>query len=307
MSTTLIPQLSPPPDGPGEGPPRPRVAKRVWLAALAVAVVGAALWGLVLLSWMVDEKHFDRPSEQLDAFAAELEGLPGVDEVATERWVEAPTFSDPTSVMSVTVQRSGLPGVLEAACSTGYPDPITWSIIVRTPSAAEVTLQAGASAGAAGGEQCPEFGFDAVGIVDELDRVAPGLAIAPSAWRDGMLSLVALEEGAPAGVARLLPLVEHAEDLRTAAGFPAGADLEINSANLGLILEPGKESAYLRLLTELVGDRGVTSFWADGGEPTDGVEKVQVVAPDSQHAAIEESIRASELRIAGFPVRFIEQ
>jgi hypothetical protein len=34
---------------------------------------------------------------------------------------------------------------------------------------------------------------------------------------------------------------------------------------------------------------------------------VQIVAPDDQHAAIEEIIRSSRLHIADLPVRFLEQ
>ena len=83
---------------------------------------------------------------------------------------------------------------------------------------------------------------------------------------------------------------------------------KINSANLGFVLEPGERDAYLALLTELAEHRAVRSYWADGGgTPIDGVEKVQIVAPDEQHAAIEEVIRSSGLHIADLPVRFIEQ
>ena len=67
-------------------------------------------------------------------------------------------------------------------------------------------------------------------------------------------------------------------------------------------------TGYLALLTELAEDRAVSSFWADGGgAQADGIEKVQIVAPDEQHAAIEEIIRSSGLHIADLPVRFLEQ
>lgn len=308
MSNTLAPESRPAPDLPGAPPARSRTAKRIWIAVVLTAVVGAVLWGLVLLAWMVDETRFDRPSEEFEAFAAEVASLPGVESVDTERWVEAPTFSDPTSVLAVTVQQSGLPALLETACTADYPDPISWGIVVRTPSAAEVTLNGGPAPAAGGGDGCLDFGYDAVPLVAELDRVAPGVAIAPAAWREGTLSLVESTEVPPAGYTALLPLVDHSEDLLVAAGFSAAGDVEINSATLGMILEPGESDAYLRLLTELAEDHGVTSFWASSAdEQTDGVAKVQVVAPDSQHAAIEDAIRSSGLRIAELPVRFLEQ
>ncbi|MEU1971326.1 hypothetical protein ABZ477_06710 [Microbacterium sp. NPDC019599] len=283
--------------------------KRIWVTALVAAIVTVVFGALVVLSWMVDETHFDRPSGAFDEFAEQVEDLPGVDLVDRARWVEAPTFSDPTSWMHVTVDEAGLPGLVDAACSTEYADAVTWSIVVRTPSRAEVSLHAAPAPGTdAGDARCPDFGFDAVRLVDELDRVSPGLAVQPSIWKDGVLTLVALEMEQPTGFADLLPLVERSDDLVAAAGLDADGALEINSANLGALIEPGENRAYLALLRELAEDRAVGSFWADGGgTPTDGVEKVQIVAPEDQHAAIEDSIRSSGLHIADLPVRFIEQ
>jgi len=309
MSTTLTAEPNPAPEGQHADRPRRKIVKRVCLSVLVLAIIGVVTGALVLLSWMVNETHFDRPSQEFDELETQLENLPGVDSVDKERWVEAPTFSDPTSWMSVTVDEAGLPGLLQAACSTGYPDGVTWSIRVRTPSAAEVSLYAAPTApSTAGGDaRCPDFGFDAVRLVDELDRVAPGLAVQPSIWENGRLELVALEE-LPAGFTHLLPLIRHADDLLGAAGLDANAVVEINSANLGLTLEPGESDAYLTLLTELAASHAVSSYWADGGgTPMDGIEKVQIVAPDEQHAAIEELIRSSALHIADLPVRFLEQ
>ena len=145
-------------------------------------------------------------------------------------------------------------------------------------------------------------------LVEELDRVAPGLAVQPTIWENGRLALVALEEEMPTGFTHLLPLIEHADDLLVAAGLDANGVVEVNAANLGLVLEPGESEAYLALLTELAEGRAVSSYWADdAGTQADGIDKVQIVAPDEQHAAIEEIIRSSGLHIADLPVRFLEQ
>ncbi|MDY0908810.1 hypothetical protein [Microbacterium sp. CFBP9034] len=309
MSTTLTTGANPAPD---QDPDRPRskTARRVWLSVLVLAIIGFLLGALVLFAWMVNETHFDRPSQEFDEFEAEVASLPGVESVEKERWVEAPTFWSPTSWIFVTVDEAGLPGLLDAGCSPSYADPVTWSIRVRTQSAAEVSLHAGPTAPAAAGaqEQCPDFGFDAVRLVDELDIVAPGLALQPSVWDNGRFALVALEDEVQAGFTHLLPLIAHADDLLVAAGLDSKKELEINAANLGLVLEPGESDEYLALLTELAEDHAVSSYWADGGgTPIDGVEKVQIVAPDQQREAIEEAIRSSGLHIADRPVRFLEQ
>ncbi|WP_461473914.1 hypothetical protein [Microbacterium sp. HJ5] len=283
--------------------------RRLWIAAAVVAAIGV-LFALILLGWMADETHFDRPSEAFDDVHAQIEGLPGVESVEKERWVEAPTFADPTSWMSVTVDQAGLPGLIEAACAADYADPISWSIRVRTPAAATVSLHATPAARGVDGTlpQCPDFGFDAVRVVEALDRTAPGLAVQPSTWSPGRFVLVAVDEGRPAVLADLLPLVEHADDLVAAAGPDMGEFVEINSADLGLVLGPGEGAEYRALLTALVDDHGVTSFWADTDHTgTDEEATVQIVAPAGQRAEIEESIRASSLPVARFTVRFLEQ
>jgi len=308
MSMTLTSGRNPPRKPDDSDRRRTRIVKRASLAVVALGIVGFAAGALVIFGWMVGETHFDRPSPQFDDYGSQLEKLPGVDAVAKERWVEAPTFSNPTSWMSVIVDEAGLPGLLDAACSTDYPDAVTWSIQVRTAARAGVWLSAvPAAPDSAGGDaQCPDFGFDAVRLVEELTRVAPGLAIQPIS-DDGRLTLVALEE-MPTGLSHLLPLVEHADELLAAAGFDADDVVEINAAKLGFILEPGESDEYLALLTELAEDGAVSSYWADGGgTPVDGIDKVQIVAPDEQHAAIEKIIRSSGLHIADLPLRFIEQ
>lgn len=311
MPRTVTTEPSPAPGGEHAGRPPAKITKRVWLSGLVLAIAGFAIGAAVLYGWMIDETHFDRPSQEFDRLETQLEDIPGVVGVATERWVEAPTFSNPTSWVSVTVDEAGFPGLLEAACSTDYPDPVTWSIRVRTPAAAEVSLHSAPTVAnsADGDERCPDFGFDAAPLVDELDRAAPGLAIQPSIWENGRFALVVVEEEEmPAGFIHLLPLIEHADDLLVAAGLDANEAVEINSANLGFVLEPGESDQYLALLTELTEARAVRSYWADGGGTTvDGVEKVQIVAPDQQHAAIEEVIRSSGLHIADLPVRFVGQ
>ena len=309
MSTTLTQGPNPVPEGDADRS-RKKIVTRVSLSILVLALAGLVFGVIVMFGWMIDETHFDRPTAEFDEFEEHVEALPGVHSVEKERWVEAPTFSNPTSWMSVTVDDAGLPGLLGAACWTDYPDAITWSIHVRTSAHTEVSLHAEPTApdSAGGDADCPDFGLDATRLVEELDRVAPGVAIQPSIWEEGKLALVVLEEEMPEGFAPLLPLIERADDLVAAAGLPETDVVEINSTNLGFILEPGESDRYLKLLTELAEDHSVRSYWADGGgTPIDGVEKVQIVAPDEQHAAIRELIRSSQLHIADLPVRFLEQ
>jgi len=306
MSTTLTANTDPAGEEQHQDRRRTRIAKRVWISVLVLAIVGVGIGALMLLAWMVDETHFDRPSQEFDDFERQVASLPGVDGVDKERWVEAPTFSHPTSWMSVSLDEAGLPGLLEAACSTDYPDPVTWSMLVRTPAGADVSLHAGATdpSAADSGTQCPDFGFDAVALVHELDRVATGLAVQPVIWDNGRFALVALD----GGFVQVLPLVEHADELLAAAGLDTDNAVEISSPNLGVVLEPGESEEYLALLTELTELHSVRSFWADpDGSQADGIEKVQIVAPEDEHAAIEDRIRASGLHIADLPVRFIEQ
>jgi len=310
MPTKLTVKRRPTPEGGDADRHRGSTATRVWWSVLVLSILGFGIGLLVILGWMVDETRFDRSSAEFDEIERHIEALPGVHSVDAERWVEAPTFWTPTSWMSVTVDQAGLPGLLEAACGTDYRDAVTWSIHVRTPSASEVSLHAAPTTPNAADRdaRCPDFGVDAVGIVDELDRVAPGVAIQPSIWEDGRFALVALEERIPSGFTHLLPLIEHADDLLAAAGVPGNEAVEINGMNLGLILEPSESADYFEMLTELTEVHAVSSYWADGGgAPTDGVEKVQIVAPDRQHRAIEDVIRSSGLHIAELPVRFLEQ
>ena len=278
------------------------------VSVLVLAIAGVVAGALAMLVWMVDETHFDRPSAEFDALERQIEAVAGVEGVDKERWVEAPTFSSPTSVMHVRVDEGGLGGLLEAACAADYPDPVTWSVRVRTPSGADVSLHAEPTgAGSPSGRRCIDFGFDATRLVAELDRVAPGLAVQPAIWEGERLALVALADEAPRGFAHLLPLVEHADTLRSAAGVDGGA-VEVNGASLGLVLERGEGDDYRTLLEELARAHAVGAFWVDAGDTPSGREgSVQVVAPEEQRAAITSIIAASGLPVADLPVRFLDQ
>ena len=284
------------------------MSKRVWLTSIglvgAVLLVGA----VTVLGWTINETHFDRPDEGFDRMATELESLPGVTVDGKERWVEAPTFVDPTSWIGITVDEAGLPGLLDAACDRTYPDAVTWSLSVETDRENVVTFHNDSTSGEfANNERCTDFGFDAVGFVGGVDSATAGLAVQGTIWDDDQFVLVAPEDRIN-NLAALLPLVASSNDLRDAAGLAPDRSVEINGASLSLIVEPTEHDRYFAMLSTLVNEHGVTSFWADGGgTPTDGVEKVQIVAPEGEHTAIEDAIRASDLHIADFPVRFIPQ
>ena len=305
MATTLSPETG---AGPAGRRPHGKTAARVGVTFLVVVFVGLVVAALVLFAWMVNEEHFDRPSAEFDELASVIDSLPGVDSVEKERWVEAPTFSNPTSWMAVTVDQAGLAGLLDAACTMEYPDALMWTFHVRTPSGADVSAHGDSpSRSAAGtGARCPDFGFDAAEVVDELERVAPGLAVQPARWDETRFAFVEVEQAPPDGFTHLLPLVAHTEDLVAAAGLDAGTVVEINSSSLGVAVQSGESDRLLALLTVLAGEHTVSSFWADGRE-TNGQARVQIVAPEPQHAAIEELIRESGLDFAELPVRFLEQ
>ena len=143
MATTLTPGTGAEPDS---RRPRRKAAARVGVTSLVVALVGLVVAALVLFAWMVNEEHFDRPSAEFDELASAIDLLPGVEAVEKERWVEAPTFSNPTSWMAVTVDQAGLAGLLDAACAMEYPDAVVWTRqlprIFSTPSAALSTTLA---------------------------------------------------------------------------------------------------------------------------------------------------------------------
>ncbi|MFG6280476.1 hypothetical protein [Microbacterium sp. 5K110] len=278
----------------------------VGIAVGAVALIGIGVGGLVLFGWMVDETHFDRPSAEFDALETEVLALPGVETVEKERWVEAPTFANPTSSMRVTLDRAALPSLLDTACSSGYPDPVMWGLAVRTPSDAEVSVFADpvTSAPSPG---CPDFGLDLVATVDALDALAPGRSIQAAIWENGRLSFSDLFD-VGSDVAGMVPLVEAADELRRTAGVDPDAEVEISGPMLTAVVAPGDASAYAALLRTLVDDYGVTTFWdgAGGGTPIDGVAKTQVRCDPEDAAAVETAIRASGLPLADAPILFRE-
>ena len=184
----------------GTGVGRARaIVKRVWLSLGVLAMIGFASGALVMFGWMVDETHFDRPSQEFDDSRRRSRTSPA--STASRRSAGSKRRRSRTRRRGCPSRsiEAGLPGLLAAACSTDYPDAVTWSIRVRTPAEAEVSLYAAPTTANidGAGARCPDFGFDAVRLVDELDRVAPGLAIQPTIWDNGRLALVALEERDP--------------------------------------------------------------------------------------------------------------
>lgn len=272
----------------------------------ALGSAGLLAGAITVFGWMIDETRFDRPDEGFDRLTTRLAGIPGVSVDASQRWVEAPTFLRPSSWVQLTVDESSLPALLDSACSSGYPDAVDWSLRVRTDGGNVVSASTDPEASrGASGDRCPDVGFDLLGVVDQVDRTAQGLDLQAAVWEEGRFALVSLDED-PLGLPALLPLVAGAEDLRDAAGLPRDRSVEVNSSQLILVVEPGEQERYAEVLTGLVAEHGVSSYWADGGgEQIDGVEKVQIVARESEQGPIEEALRTSGLHIADLPVRFL--
>ncbi|QHF23002.1 hypothetical protein GTU73_02590 [Rathayibacter sp. VKM Ac-2804] len=284
------------------------MTKRWWLPLAAVAATGLAVGGATLFSWTISETQFDRPDPGFDRLTAEVAALPGVSAPESARWVEAPVFADPTSWIGVDVDRAGLAALLDTACATEYADPVSWSVRVRTDGGTALGVSSPADERPAGA-RCPDFGVDPAGLLGPLDGVADGLEL-QAAVREGVggegsrFSLIALED--PAGVVDLLPLVARAEDLRDAGGIAAGSLVEISGSTLSVLVRPGEQERYARLLAELIERHGVTGYFdSSDGTQSDGVDKIQVTAPEAEHAAIEEALRESGLSIAELPVRFL--
>lgn len=283
-------------------PARVSRLRTLGIAALVLAAIGLGGGFVLVFGWSIDETHFDRPSAEFDAFAAEIAALPGVGAVEKERWVEAPAFWSPMSSLRVTVERSGLPAVLEIVCSSRNADPIDWGLVVQTPARAQVWVFADRTESG-----CPDFRLDVVPTVDAVDRLAPGRSIQAAVWENGRLSFSDLLDGR-AEVSSMIPFVAAADDLRGAAGVEADREIEISGPQLTAVPAPGESAAYAALLRTIVDEYGVTEFWdgAGGGTPTDGVPRTQIRGDPASADAVEAAIRASGLRLADAPVVFRE-
>lgn len=253
----------------------------------------------MMYGFLADETRFDRPSAELDALRSDVAAVPGVRAVDAQRWVEAPTFSVPSSSVRVSAEAEALPAVLKTACSTAYPEAVSWNLDVDTAAGTGVWLHADATRG------CPDFGLDPGAVVQGLDRLVPGIRISASIGEGGRLVLSSMEEPSP-DFADVLPLVDRADDLRSAAGIDPDAVVEVGSSLLIVDVEAGAGAATRTLLTTLTDRYQVTGFFAGGsGTPVDGVDKVQVTAPAQHHAAITGAIAGSGLPFAALPVSFL--
>ncbi|NQX17510.1 hypothetical protein [Rathayibacter sp. VKM Ac-2857] len=282
-----------------------------WGPALAaLGSVAVVVGGVTLFSWTVSETQFPRADPGFDRLTAEVASVPGVGVQESARWVEAPVFLDPTSLIALDVDEASLPAVLDTACSTEYADHVAWSFRVRTDGGNAVSVH-GSWEDPGGAGSCPEFGFDPAGLLGPLDDVVAGLDLQAAVWdgadgEAGRFSLLAIEE--PAEVDALLPLVAHAEDLRAAAGVAADRPVEISGSRLSAMVGPGEQERYAAVLAELLERHGVTAYYdSSDGTQSDGVDKVQVTAPASEHAAIERVLSESGLSVAELPVRFLPE
>lgn len=271
---------------------------RIGIGAAVVGVIAVGGAGVVLFGLTADETHFDRPSAEFDVLRAEIAAVEGVDVAHSERWVEAPTFSGPSSAVSVTVRADALPELLALACTATYPDPVSWAVEVDTVDQTRVSLFSDAGRG------CLDVGFDPLAAVAEIDRSAPGAQVQAAVMQNGMFSLYSLDDA----FEDVIPLVARAENVRDAAGLPSAGAIEVAGSRLGVAVGPGEGPAYEQLLTRLIDEHDVTSFFSPaGGTPIDGVEKVQIAAPERHHAAVEAAIARSTLPIADLPVTFLSQ
>jgi hypothetical protein len=285
-------------DAPEQSRRRRPVVVVLW-ALLGIGGTALVVGAIGLFGLMVNETQFERPSPEFDAFTAEVDAVASVDVDFTNRWVEAPTFSNPTSYVSLAVDREALPELLDTICDHAYADPVTLGLLVHTASGGQigaygVTTDADAD--------CFDPGFELVAVIDELERSAPGAAVQPAIWDNGKFALgpADYEEWTP-GFSDLLPLVANAEAVRDAAGLPESLPIEINSMNLGVTIATGESAAYAELLTELA-DLGVLSVWAELGGQADGVDKVQLTGDAADRAAVERVVRAAPLPIADHPI-----
>lgn len=294
----------PAPAAPVRAPRRASPARWALTGAAAVAAIALVAGAGVLFAWSIDETHFARPSAELEQLAARVEGVAGAQVVDTERWVEAPIFAAAQTRLVVEVQRGGLPELLAAACSSAYDEPVMWSLAVRTDRGTQVSLHS--ESDGRSGAVCPDFGIDAVALVDAIDAVAPGISVQPALWENGRFALVSIDESeSSAGFSHLLPLVSGSAALREAAGLAADQVVEIESWSLAASIGPAEHDVYAALLRTLAERHGVQDFWAtDAATTIDGVDRVQVVGPAVERTAIERLIRGSGLPIAAHEIVF---
>lgn len=265
----------------------------IWATVLGAIGFAGLVGAVVVVGWMVDETHFERPSPEFDALVADVEALPGVSVEYSERWVEAPSFVSPYAALALAVDDEALPAVIDVLCASGYPERLSTSVRATTGSGTVVSLhdERGGDASA-----CPRFGFDAATVVAALDRAAPGLEVQPAMW-SRTFGFSSFEDAAP-GFAHLVPLIEHSERLRGAVGLAPETPVAVESMNLSVRFLPEERAGYAALLTELA-DRGVAVFASSAAdEQADGIARIHITAPLAEHAAIERIVRAAGLDIS---------
>ncbi|BFM26066.1 hypothetical protein [Microbacterium sp. che218] len=271
---------------------------RIAVVAAATAAVAVLGGGVMMFGLMADEARFPRSDPAFDALGAHVASIPGVTDVQSERWVEAPLFVQPHASLSVTVSGDDLDEVWRLACSSEYPDAVSWGFDVVTVADTRVSFAGEADGG------CPDVGFDPAPVVTEIGRLAPGENVQAAIWDDARLGISTIDGRETAD--RLLPLVAGADALRTAAGVDPGTPVEVSGPQLGVVVGPGEAQRYHDLLTRLIDTYGATALHlGGGGTPIDGIEKVQLAAPAEHHAAIEREIAASGLPIADLAVAFL--
>ncbi|UKF32493.1 hypothetical protein [Clavibacter phaseoli] len=283
------------------------MARWMRTTVLGLLGVGVLSGALIIVGWSIDETHFERRDVGFDHLTTRVAALPGVEVRDSERWVEAPTFSDAMSRIDLDVDPAGLSELLDATCTTEYQGTVSWSVRIATDEGASVSAHTAGTlpSRTASSPTCIDFGFDIERLTDAIGETVPGMDIQPMIGDRGQFTLVQTEEE-PDGLLSLLPLVTHADDLREAAGLPDDVPVEINGAALGVTADPGDHDRYAILLCDLVKEHDVTAFWADDGvSRIDGVATVQIVAPEQEQTAVRERISASALPLNGWEVQFL--
>lgn len=283
------------------------MARWMRTTVLGLLGVGVLSGALIIVGWSIDETHFERRDAGFDHLTTRMADLPGVEVRDSERWVEAPTFSDAMSRIDLDVDPEGLSELLDATCTTEYQGTVSWSVRIATDEGASVSAHTAGTlpSRTASSPTCIDFGYDIERLTDAIGETVPGMDIQPRIGDRGQFTLVQTEEE-PDGLLSLLPLVARADDLREAAGLPDDVPVEISAATLGMTADPGDHDRYATLLRDLVEEHDVAAFWADdGASRIDGVATVQIVAPEREQAAIRERISSSGLPLDDWEVRFL--